>query len=86
MSHKTSVEKIGLDRRSLLKAAGVAGLGSAVIATDEASAAPNSAERTAAASMQEDGETLVIVVDGSPTDLDPHSAYDYRSVMPILGS
>ena len=25
-------------------------------------------------------------MDGSPSDLDPHSAYDYRSVLAILGA
>ncbi len=35
---------------------------------------------------QDDLSTLVIAVDGSPSDLDPHSAYDYRSVLAILGA
>ncbi|HEX3304501.1 MAG TPA: ABC transporter substrate-binding protein, partial [Thermomicrobiales bacterium] len=34
---------------------------------------------------QGDPTTLVIGLNGSPTDLDPHSQYDYRSVIPIRG-
>jgi peptide/nickel transport system substrate-binding protein len=73
------------DRRSLLKSAGAAGLAGAAIAPGIAGAAPGSRSRPSIR-MQEEGDTLVIVVNGSPSDLDPHSAYDYRSVMAILGA
>lgn len=36
--------------------------------------------------QQGDTSLLVIATDGAPSDLDPHSAYDYRSVLAILGA
>src|SRR5688572_14024861 len=32
-----------------------------------------------------DPTTLTIAMNGSPSDLDPHSVYDYRSAMPLRG-
>src|SRR5215207_6548017 len=34
---------------------------------------------------QGDPTTLIIAMNGSPSDLDPHSVYDYRSAMPLRG-
>src|SRR5262249_25057975 len=33
-----------------------------------------------------DPTTLVIAMDGTPSFLDPHQAYDYRSVLAVLGA
>lgn len=37
------------------------------------------------AAAQADGSTLTIAMNGSPSDLDPHSAYDYRSGIVVRG-
>jgi peptide/nickel transport system substrate-binding protein len=37
------------------------------------------------AARQADPTTLTIAMNGSPSDLDPHSVYDYRSAMPLRG-
>ncbi len=34
---------------------------------------------TALAAQSKNGSTLILGLDGSPSDLDPHSQYDYRS-------
>ena len=39
----------------------------------------------APAVRQADPGTLTIGMNGSPSDLDPHSVYDYRSAMPLRG-
>ncbi len=70
-------------RRSLLK--GAAGAAAVLSAPTLAHAAPGSTG-SQFARKQDDPSTLVIAVDGSPSDLDPHSAYDYRSVLAILGA
>ncbi|MCC6945026.1 MAG: ABC transporter substrate-binding protein [Thermomicrobiales bacterium] len=75
-----------IDRRTLLKTAGATGLAGASLATGHTAAAPLSGTSRGVVRTQEDGDTLVVVVDGSPSDLDPHSSYDYRSVMAILGA
>jgi ABC-type transport system substrate-binding protein len=63
-----------IDRRRLLQGAAALGIG--------ASTGVVSLRETRA---QGDPTTLVIGLNGSPTDLDPHSQYDYRSVIPIRG-
>jgi peptide/nickel transport system substrate-binding protein len=70
-----------LDRRSLLRAAAAAGV---VPATATLSGLTNV---SAASSLrfQADPGTLTIAMNGSPSDLDPHSVYDYRSAMPLRG-
>lgn len=60
-------------------AAGVASLPSAV------SAAPG-VKSTGVTRLQGDPKVLTIAMDGSPSDLDPHSAYDYRSVLATQGA
>lgn len=70
-------------RRSLLK--GAAGAAAVLSAPTLAHAAPG-ATGSQFVRKQGDASTLVIAVDGSPSDLDPHSAYDYRSVLAILGA
>lgn len=68
-----------LNRRALLKSAAAASL----------VAAPRglmheSAPRADAASQADPG-TLTVALNGSPSDLDPHSAYDYRSAIALRG-
>jgi len=63
-----------IDRRRLLQGAAALGVGAST---------GLAAIRTTRA--QGDPATLVIGLSGSPTDLDPHSQYDYRSVVPIRG-
>src|SRR5690242_18572453 len=70
-----------LDRRALLARAAALGL----IAP---AARPLIAPRPAAASLRVQAAqpgTLTIALNGSPSDLDPHSAYDYRSALPLRG-
>jgi peptide/nickel transport system substrate-binding protein len=63
-----------MDRRRLLQGAASVGLG--------VSAGIVHLEETRA---QDDVRTLTIGMSGSPSDLDPHSQYDYRSVVAIRG-
>jgi peptide/nickel transport system substrate-binding protein len=74
-----------VDRRTLLKGAGAAGMAGAVMTPAAGMAAPGttSGRRLRA---QDDANTLVLAAGGSPSDIDPHSSYDYRSVLAILGA
>src|SRR5680860_174368 len=74
------------DRRTLLQTAGVAGVLGVVLAPGSSGAAPYSAGGGQVTNFQDEDGLVVIAGDGSPSDLDPHSAYDYRSVMAILGA
>jgi peptide/nickel transport system substrate-binding protein len=67
-------------RRRLLQ--GAAALSAASAAPTIASS-PQSA--LAAPTRQAGGGTLTIAMNGSPTNLDPHSSYDYRSALAIRG-
>src|SRR5215212_2892320 len=70
-----------LNRRSLLRAAVAAGVVPATAALGgltNVSAAPSRR-------LQAEPGTLIIAMNGSPSDLDPHSVYDYRSAMPLRG-
>ena len=71
-----------VDRRSLLRGVAAAG-----IAVPSAGLLPGlSASPAFAAAARQDGpNTLIIGMNGSPSDLDPHSVYDYRSAMPLRG-
>lgn len=66
-------------RRSLLK--GAAALGIAVTGLPSAASVP----ATAAPARQSDAKTLTVAVNGSATNLDPHSSYDYRSTLALRG-
>jgi peptide/nickel transport system substrate-binding protein len=69
-----------LDRRSLLRAA------AAGLAVPAAGALGGARPGPAIAyARQTDASTLTIAMNGSPSDLDPHSVYDYRSAMPLRG-
>ena len=70
-----------LDRRRLLQ--GAAALGVApVLAAGVGGTGPLAAR---SARAQADPATLTIGLNGSPSDLDPHSQYDYRSVVAMRG-
>jgi peptide/nickel transport system substrate-binding protein len=85
MSNIDHLRKSRIDRRTLLRTAGATGAVGLVSTSGSAIAAPGGMRSMV--HRGQDGETtLVIAVDGSPSDLDPHSAYDYRSVMAILGA
>jgi peptide/nickel transport system substrate-binding protein len=74
-----------LDRRTLLKATGGAGAAAALTAGHRRALAGPSHSRPRFTRWQRDADTLIIAVDGSPSDLDPHAAYDYRSLLAIAG-
>jgi peptide/nickel transport system substrate-binding protein len=66
-------------RRRLLK--GAAALGIAATGLPNAIGGP----AAAAPARQNDPKTLTIAVNGSATNLDPHSSYDYRSTLATRG-
>ena len=70
-----------LNRRSLLRAAAAAG----VVPATATLGGLTSASATPSLRLQADPATLIIAMNGSPSDLDPHSVYDYRSAMPLRG-
>ena len=70
-----------LNRRSLLRAAAVAG----VVPATATLGGLTSVSAASPLRSQADPATLTIAMNGSPSDLDPHSAYDYRSAMPLRG-
>src|SRR5215211_255056 len=63
-----------LTRRTVLKGAAAASL-----AAPLAGLVAPSRVRAAVARQEGNGTTLIVGLDGSPSDLDPHSQYDYRS-------
>jgi peptide/nickel transport system substrate-binding protein len=69
----------GLSRRQLLRRAAAMGLAIPAAQTVLA-VAPSKAVR-----LQADPTTLTIGLDGSPSDIDPHSQYDYRSTLAVRG-
>ena len=71
----TSAATTPATRRGVLK--GIAGLGLAPAAGLLGGGTPRAA--AASVSLQSGGSTLVVGLDGSPSDFDPHSQYDYRS-------
>lgn len=72
-----------LDRRRLLQGAAALSAGLAAPALAAGATAGPFAARSARA--QADPTTLTIGMSGSPSDLDPHSQYDYRSVAAMRG-
>src|SRR4051812_45372782 len=71
-----------VDRRSLLRRVTAAGL---ALPTAGAFAGLSSTRASATVARQDNVSTLTIAMNGSPSDLDPHSVYDYRSAMPLRG-
>jgi peptide/nickel transport system substrate-binding protein len=66
-------------RRHLLKGAAALGLAATVLPSRAF------APIAAAPARQSDAKTLTIAVNGTPTNLDPHVSYDYRSTLAIRG-
>ena len=70
-----------MSRRSLLRSAAATGaaipLAGVLSDSGEALAAPMA--------RQADPATLTVALNGSPSDLDPHSVYDYRSAIALRG-
>lgn len=71
-----------LTRRSLLRGAAAA---TAVPALATLGGPETRSAAAAPLARQTDPATLTIAMNGSPSDLDPHSVYDYRSAMPLRG-
>lgn len=69
-----------LSRRSLLRTAAAAG-----VAVPAVGALGRGHVAAAPAARQADAATLQIALNGSPSDLDPHSVYDYRSAIVVRG-
>ena len=69
-----------LTRRGVLRGAAAAGL-----AAPLAGLAGPSLGSAAVARQTNNGSTLILGLDGSPSDLDPHSAFDYRSAITLRG-
>lgn len=69
-----ALTEYSIDRRRLLQGAAALGIG-----------ATTGVVSIQATRAQGDPATLTIGLSGSPSDLDPHSQYDYRSVIPIRG-
>jgi peptide/nickel transport system substrate-binding protein len=69
----------GLSRRQLLHRAAAMGLAVSAAQT-VMGVSPSKAVR-----LQADPTTLTIGLNGSPSDIDPHSQYDYRSTLAVRG-
>ena len=83
----SELDSVDFTRRSFLQKAAIAGAGvSALTMLPEAVQAAPGSRSVARGAHQGDPTTLTIAMDGSPSDLDPHSAYDYRSVLAIVGT
>src|SRR5215207_9675686 len=67
-----------LTRRTLVKGAAAASLAAPLTGLVEPSRV-----RAAVTRQEDNGTTLIVGLDGSPSDLDPHSQYDYRSTMVV---
>lgn len=71
-----------ITRRTLVGGAAVAGIAAS---TGSGLAGFSGPAVTAAPPRQTEPATLQIALNGSPSDLDPHSAYDYRSAIALRG-
>jgi peptide/nickel transport system substrate-binding protein len=71
------VSRAPLTRRTVLKGA------AASLAAPLSGLVEPSRVRAAVARQEGNGTTLIVGLDGSPSDLDPHSQYDYRSTMVV---
>jgi peptide/nickel transport system substrate-binding protein len=68
-----------LSRRGVLKGAAAAGF---AVPLAGLAASPSTGLATVARQTN-NGSTLIVGLDGSPSDLDPHSQYDYRSTIVV---
>ncbi len=80
-SDAASSVRLPITRRALLRSAAVA---SAVVPLSEVLGGSHPA-LAAPSVRQADPATLTVALNGSPSDLDPHSAYDYRSAIALRG-
>ncbi|MGI9252868.1 MAG: ABC transporter substrate-binding protein, partial [Thermomicrobiales bacterium] len=72
------------NRRALLKSMAAIGLAAPAVRAGLASAAPiQNTAPIAFARYENDMATLVVGLDGAPSDRDPHSQYDYRSTLVV---
>lgn len=72
------------NRRALLKAMAAVGLAAPAARAGAVGAAPVAGSAPIAfARYQADATTLVVGLDGAPSDRDPHSQYDYRSTLVV---
>src|SRR5215212_11363737 len=71
-------QSVPLTRRAVVKGTAAAGLVAPLSGLVEPSRV-----RAAVARQEGNGTTLIVGLDGSPSDLDPHSQYDYRSTMVV---
>ena len=69
-----------VSRRTVLKGAAAAGLTASLGGLVEPSRVLGAVAR-----QEGNGSTLIVGLDGSPSDLDPHSQYDYRSTVVVRG-
>lgn len=77
-SDNTRIRSAPLTRRGVLKGAAAAGL-----AAPLAGLTGVNPSRAALRRQEGNGSTLILGLDGSPSDLDPHSQYDYRSTVVV---
>jgi peptide/nickel transport system substrate-binding protein len=84
-----SAARGSLTRRNLARRAAAVGLATPVIgaiaAASGVAASPASGHPPRIVAAQGKTSTLTIALDGTPADLDPHSADDYRSTIAIRG-
>ncbi len=78
MEFKAVPSSTSLSRRTVLKGAAAAGLTAPLAGLGDPAAV-----RGAVARQSGNGSTLILGLDGTPSDLDPHSQYDYRSTTVI---
>ncbi len=81
----------GISRRDVLRRGALLGAGTATLTAIDTLPAGGRAPRlgrdiAGTPRYQDDLQTLTFAANGTPSDLDPHSAYDYRSVVAILGA
>lgn len=67
-----------ISRRKVLQGSVASG-----VATPLAGLGEHAKVRMVLAAQSRDGSTLIVGLDGSPSDLDPHSQYDYRSTVVV---
>ena len=76
-----------LSRRRLMTSGAAIGAGAAAVAANTATVSAGSSTKSRLRSRrQSDSTTLTIVMDGSPSDLNAHSAFDCRSVLATAGA
>jgi peptide/nickel transport system substrate-binding protein len=87
---QTTASDAGAESRRVSRRAVVGGLAAlgagALLEPGAARAAADVAETARSKSLaQTDAKTLVFAADGSPSDLDPQTSNDYRSILALLG-